>query len=42
MAAKNILLHNNGNGTFTDVSAKSGILKTQGTYGLGRAGRGLR
>jgi len=32
---KNILLHNNGDGTFTDVSAKSGILKTPGTYGLG-------
>ena len=32
---KNILFHNNGNGTFTDVSAKSGILKTEGTYGLG-------
>ena len=32
---KNILLHNNGDGTFTDVSAKAGILKTPGTYGLG-------
>jgi len=32
---KNILFHNNGDGTFTDVSAKSGILKTAGTYGLG-------
>jgi hypothetical protein len=32
---KNILLRNNGDGTFTDVSAKSGILKTPGTYGLG-------
>ena len=32
---KNILFHNNGNGTFTDVSEKSGILKTAGTYGLG-------
>jgi hypothetical protein len=32
---KDILFHNNGNGTFTDVSAKSGILKKQGTYGLG-------
>jgi hypothetical protein len=32
---KNILFHNNGDGTFTDVSAKSGILKTPGTYGLG-------
>ncbi len=33
--AKNILFHNNGDGTFTDVSEKSGILKTEGTYGLG-------
>jgi len=32
---KNILFHNNGDGTFTDVSAQSGILKTPGTYGLG-------
>jgi enediyne biosynthesis protein E4 len=32
---KNILFHNNGDGTFTDVSAKAGILKTSGTYGLG-------
>jgi hypothetical protein len=32
---KNILFHNNGNGTFTDASEKSGILKTEGTYGLG-------
>jgi len=32
---KNILYHNNGNGTFTDVSEKSGILKANGTYGLG-------
>ena len=32
---KNILFHNNGDGTFTDVSQKSGILKTPGTYGLG-------
>jgi len=33
--AKNILFHNNGDGTFADVSEKSGILKTPGTYGLG-------
>ena len=33
--AKNILFHNNGNGTFADVSEKSGILNTPGTYGLG-------
>ncbi len=32
---KNILFHNDGNGTFTDVSEKSGILNTPGTYGLG-------
>jgi len=33
--SKNILYHNNGDGTFTDVSEKSGILDTAGTYGLG-------
>ena len=33
--AKNILYHNNGDGTFTDVSEKAGILKANGTYGLG-------
>jgi hypothetical protein len=32
---KNILFHNNGDGTFRDISDKSGILKTPGTYGLG-------
>jgi hypothetical protein len=32
---KNILFHNNGDGTFRDVSEKSGIRKTEGTYGLG-------
>lgn len=32
---KNILFHNNGDGTFTDVSEKSGIVKANGTYGLG-------
>jgi enediyne biosynthesis protein E4 len=32
---KNILYHNNGDGTFTDVSEKCGILKANGTYGLG-------
>jgi len=32
---KNILYHNNGDGTFTDVSETSGILQTSGTYGLG-------
>jgi hypothetical protein len=33
--AKNILYHNNGDGTFTDVSEKSGITLARGTYGLG-------
>ena len=32
---KNILFHNLGDGTFIDVSEKSGILNTAGTYGLG-------
>ena len=32
---KNVLYHNNGDGTFTDVSEKTGILNTSGTYGLG-------
>jgi hypothetical protein len=32
---KNILLHNDGKGNFTDVSEQAGILKTQGTYALG-------
>jgi hypothetical protein len=31
---KNILYHNNGDGTFTDVSEKSGMWNTIGTYGL--------
>lgn len=31
----NMLYRNQGNGTFTDVSEKSGITKTNGTYGLG-------
>ncbi|MDQ2976285.1 MAG: CRTAC1 family protein [Acidobacteriota bacterium] len=31
----NALYHNNGDGTFADVSEKSGITKTNGTYGLG-------
>ncbi len=31
----NILYHNNGDGSFTDVSAKAGILKANGTFGLG-------
>jgi len=32
---KNILFHNNGDGTFTDVSQSSGILQASGTFGLG-------
>ncbi len=32
---KNVLYHNNGDGTFTDVSQKAGILKPGGRYGLG-------
>ena len=31
----NMLFQNNGNGTFSDVSEKAGIRKTDGTYGLG-------
>jgi len=31
----NTLYRNNGNGAFTDVSEKSGITKSNGTYGLG-------
>src|SRR5215216_1770111 len=31
----NTLYRNNGDGTFTDVSDKTGIRKTNGTYGLG-------
>ncbi len=31
---KNILYHNNGDGTFTDVSEKSGMWSTIGTYAL--------
>jgi hypothetical protein len=33
--AHNILYHNNGNGTFTDLSEKAGILKPGGRYSLG-------
>jgi len=32
---KNLLYHNNGDGTFTDVSEAAGILSANGTYGLG-------
>jgi hypothetical protein len=32
---RNVLYHNNGDGTFTDVSERAGILKPGGRYGLG-------
>jgi enediyne biosynthesis protein E4 len=32
--AANVLYHNNGDGTFSDVSQKSGVLNTSGCYGL--------
>ena len=32
---KNILYHNNGDGTFADVSEVAGIFRANGTYGLG-------
>jgi hypothetical protein len=35
MGGKNILYHNNGDGSFTDVSEISGILEANGTFGLG-------
>ena len=35
VGGKNILYHNNGDGTFTDVSEKAGIFSASGTYGLG-------
>ena len=34
---KNVLYRNKGNGTFEDVSDKSGISRARGTYGLGAA-----
>lgn len=33
--ARDILYHNNGDGTFTDVSEAAGILQAAGNYGLG-------
>ena len=33
--SKNLLYHNNGDGTFADVSQVSGVLQASGTYGLG-------
>lgn len=38
---KNILYHNNGNGTFTDVSVKAGMGTAIGTYGLSVAASDL-
>ena len=38
---KNILYHNNGDGTFTDVSEKAGIWNAVGTYGLSVAASDL-
>jgi len=32
---KNILYHNEGDGTFTDVSQAAGVIQASGTYGLG-------
>ena len=39
--AKNILYHNNGNGTFSDVSQKAGMWNAIGTYGLSVAASDL-
>jgi enediyne biosynthesis protein E4 len=39
--AKNLLYHNNGNGTFTDVSQKAGMWNAVGTYGLSVAASDL-
>jgi enediyne biosynthesis protein E4 len=33
--SKNLLYHNNGDGTFSDVSKSAGIEQANGTYGLG-------
>jgi len=38
---RNILYHNNGNGTFTDVSQKAGMWTAVGTYGLSVAASDL-
>ncbi len=38
---RNILYHNNGNGTFTDASEKSGMWTAVGTYGLSVAASDL-
>jgi enediyne biosynthesis protein E4 len=41
LGGKNILYRNNGEGTFTDVSEKAGILNAVGTYGLSVAASDL-
>ena len=38
---KNLLYHNNGDGTFTDVSEKAGMIGTLGTYALSCAAADL-
>jgi enediyne biosynthesis protein E4 len=38
---RNILYHNNGDGTFTDVSEKAGMWTAVGTYGLSVAASDL-
>ena len=35
LGGKNILFHNNGDGTFADVSERAGIFQANGTFGLG-------
>ena len=35
LGGKNVLFHNNGDGTFSDVSEHAGIFQANGTYGLG-------
>ena len=35
LGGKNILFHNNGDGTFSDVSERAGIFQANGTFGLG-------
>jgi enediyne biosynthesis protein E4 len=35
LGGKNILFHNNGDGTFSDVSERAGLFQANGTYGLG-------
>ena len=35
IGGKNILFHNNGDGTFSDVSERAGIFQANGTFGLG-------